>query len=80
MLSTEYKIIYMRFKHQFDPKEIAGLLDIPLIDVRHILAMEALECQRQRELTYNEGIKERYQKHQRKGDNALLTQNKQFAQ
>ena len=57
-MTTEYKVIYMRFKHHFDPKEISGLLDISEADVRYILATEANECARQRTLTESDIIKE----------------------
>lgn len=79
-MTTEYKVIYMRFKHHFDPKEISGLLDISEADVRYILATEANECARQRYLAAEDEIKERYRTHKRKGDNQLLIQNKELAQ
>ena len=79
-LSKEYRVIYLRFKHHFDPKEISWLLDISEADVRYILATEANECARQRYLAAEDEIKERYRTHKRKGDNQLLTQNIQLAQ
>ena len=51
-MTTEYKVIYMRFKHQFDPKEIAGILDMSEADVRYILATEVNECARQRSTSF----------------------------
>jgi hypothetical protein len=46
--SLEYKIIYLYFHKQFTLKEISMILDMPLIDVSKIAAIEDFETKKQK--------------------------------